>query len=346
MLDIFDKLIIRPVIPVWVMAIICVGIICLKRRGVFGFILQIFISAMLFMINLRVMYPSDNIQVEKTDANAYVVFIIDDTISMLADDMEYEDTRLEAVKRDCKNICEQLYGAKFTVLTFNNNSNILCPYTNDLSFIENTIDAIQPLSEYYARGTSLSVCVDDAITMLELARNKAEENGEDARFLLFYISDGETNTDEKDFDDFEELMEYCDDGAVLGYGTEDGGNMYIASGSYDYGYYYNYEDTGLDDDEEENKYPIYDNNGDIAVSKYNEENLNEIAGYIELDYIHMEEPADINDKIEQILDGTLKTPSDEDETQGFEDTYFYFAMVLAVLLVIDFIWVKKGEYYV
>ena len=43
---------IHPIIPIWLMAVICVGMLVMKRKGIWNYIRQILIVALLFTINL------------------------------------------------------------------------------------------------------------------------------------------------------------------------------------------------------------------------------------------------------------------------------------------------------
>ena len=72
----------NPIIPVWLMGILCVFFLCLKRKGKFNYIRQILIVVLLFVINLRIMI-SDG-EAETVMAGADVLFVVDNTISMLA----------------------------------------------------------------------------------------------------------------------------------------------------------------------------------------------------------------------------------------------------------------------
>ena len=109
-------MIINPIIPIWLMAVICVGIILLKRKGIWPFIRQILIAILLFVINLRIMVPGSVEHVQKQEMNAYVLFVVDDTISMLANDYDDGRTRLEGVREDCSYIMDKLPGARFAVI--------------------------------------------------------------------------------------------------------------------------------------------------------------------------------------------------------------------------------------
>ena len=70
-----------PIIPIWIMLIICISLIIyiiIKKRD----LLQILIIILLFVINLRIMIPSNNSKTIKNDLD--ILFVIDNTISMNA----------------------------------------------------------------------------------------------------------------------------------------------------------------------------------------------------------------------------------------------------------------------
>lgn len=52
---------IDPIIPIWLMLILCVGMAFLKRRKRSAYIRQIAAIILIFLINLRIMVPSSNV---------------------------------------------------------------------------------------------------------------------------------------------------------------------------------------------------------------------------------------------------------------------------------------------
>ena len=101
------------------------------------------------------------------------MFVVDNTISMLATDYQEGEERLNGVKKDCAYIIDSLYGAEFSVITFDNNAKVLSPFTRDTEFAKNTINCIYPLDSFYAKGTSLNICKDVFINSLkELKKRK------------------------------------------------------------------------------------------------------------------------------------------------------------------------------
>ena len=260
------------------------------------------------------MVPSANVSTNTQTLDTYVLFVVDDTISMLARDYDGDMERLTAVKRDCSHIIEQLDGAKFAVISFNNNANLVAPYTDNSKYANDVIDSLYPLDSLYARGTSMNVCLDVMTDTLKRAREKA-----DGSVVVFFISDGEI-TNEDRLESFKAAAKYVDGGAVLGYGTKDGGNMYVKS-------YYTDQEELLEDTSAYPRKP--------AVSKIDENNLKSIADDLKVSYINMNDSQNIDpvlEKIQRESTGDSKTG----KVNGFVDIYYIFAALFAVLLMLDF----------
>lgn len=305
---------INPIIPIWIMAIICIIICVLKRKGWVSFVRQILIALLLFAINLRVMVPDPTHVISSPSIDAYVLFAVDSTISMMGDDMEGGATRLEKAKEDLVHIVDGLDGAKFAVVDFNNTGKLVTPYTNDVNRVKTAINIIAPVHSNYAQGSSYSAALDLIKEQLEIAADK-----DDANIYLFFVSDGEDNQDKK-LASFEKLGKYLNGGAVLGYGTSKGGNMKVDT-------YTGYKD-------------VYDSSGELAVTKLNEENLIAIATDMDISYIHMKRQSNIDSTIDDILADVELTEMEKVEVAQRE-TYYYFLPVLVVLLIWDFVHYKR-----
>ncbi|MCL2383901.1 MAG: hypothetical protein FWC79_07290 [Oscillospiraceae bacterium] len=77
-------------------------------------------------------------------------------------------------------------------------------------------------------------------------------------------------------------------------------------------------------------------NCSYAISHLDEANLSQMATEMGISYIHMDSPSNINSKLQEVQRGVVIDISD-DETQGFEDTYFIFVIPLLLLLIYEFI---------
>ena len=194
-----------PIIPIWLMIIISlflILLIILKVKKIKVLIRYIIIIILLFFINLRIMIPNGNLLNLENDLD--VLFVIDNTISMNAEDYNGK-TRIEGVKQDCKYIIEYLEGARFSLITFNNTSNIVTPYTKDIKITTEAIEIMDTLDELYAKGTNLDIPLEDMLSSLKNSKNKG-----DRMRIVFFISDGEITSDES-LKSFKEVKSYIMD---------------------------------------------------------------------------------------------------------------------------------------
>lgn len=305
-----------PIIPLWLMVIICFLLMFFlfwREKEFKKKIKQIFIIILLFIINMRIMFPSKGAM--NLTNNLDVLFVIDNTLSMVAEDYQNNKTRMEGVKEDCKYIIEELAGARFSVIVFNNSSQIIIPYTKDANIAIESIDIIHPLDELYAKGTSLDVPLEDMQRVLESSKEK-----DDAIRIVFYISDGEINSDNA-MQSFKPLKKIIDNGAVLGYGTSKGGYMKV----YDY---FTEEAEYLEDRDE---YPYQK-----AVSKLDETTLNKIAKELGVDYINVNSSkTKLINKITE-LKKMSKNKYQKNDLSSYTDTYYWFVIPLLILFVLSY----------
>lgn len=301
-----------PIIPIWIMIIVCsllLLFVILKSKKK---LIQIMIIILLFIINLRIMIPSNNSKILAN--NLDVLFVVDNTISMNAEDYNGKNTRLSAVKKDCKYIINRLNGARFSLITFNNTAKIVTPYTKDANLTKEAIDIIEPIDKLYAKGSSLNTPIKTIISSLESSKEK-----EDRIRIIFFISDGEI-TDESRLKSFQEISKYIDNGAVLGYGTAKGGYMKSKS-SYS--------------DQEEYIKDYNNYNYEKAISKIDENNLKKIAKDINIEYINMEKQSKINNKLNEI-EKLANSSIESNDKRTYDDTYYIFVIPLLFLLLVEF----------
>lgn len=313
-------MIVNPIIPIWLMAIICIAFLFFKRKGAFNYIRQIIIVILLFVINLRIMVPIPD--AETVQRKVDVLFVVDNTISMLAEDYGSEKTtRMEAVRNDCNYIMQQLPGAEFSVISFDNSVKTLMPYTVDMTNINQSLNSLKGEATLYATGTGF----EDVLNYMETALDRENDNLQ----IVFFISDGEI-TQNVSLKSHPGLKDHIDGGAVLGYGTEEGGPMHAVA-------FYG-------DDEVEELYYYDDNyNRQTALSVIDENNLKSMASDMGIDYVHMTKQSQIDQTISKILK-QIEDAGDEQEDEsiaGYSDTFFYILIPLIPLLVFDFIYYKR-----
>lgn len=272
------------------------------------------IYGLVFVIGLRpVMVETDY---EFATKNLDVLFVVDSTISMWALDYNGKQQRMEGVKKDVKTILDELAGSNFGLVSFDDSSHVLSPFTQDMQYISDLMDLMAMPDSYYASGSNPSVSFKDVESLLQSSDQK-----ENRKTIVFFFSDGEvTNTSRTQ--SFESLAKYVDTGAVLGYGTEKGGKMRE-------GHYYLYD---------------YDNYED-AVSRIDEENLRKIAGELGVQYLNVNNSdASLAGLIEIVKQNSATIVEHGTGAERYVDVYYYFAGALALLLLLELvIFIRKGR---
>ena len=314
----------KPIIPLFIaapllIAVFVVYIIFVARKDErklhkFFRILYVFvILALTFIINLRIMDKKYDSTIEMK--NLDVLFVVDTTISMWAEDYNGKNPRMDGVMKDAEYIIDELSGSNFGLIRFDNRGQILAPFTQDHETVKDAFSTIQMPDRYYAKGSSLNNCYDDFKSLLDSSNQK-----EGRMTVVFFISDGEI-TDGSTLRSFSELEPLIDAGGVLGYGTSDGGTMRDTYGG-----------------------KIRDNDtGDYAISKIDETNLKLIAKDMDIDYIHMKSTANVKYLVESIKNGSSLTIEKADSI-SYEDTYYIYAIILSVLILGELIFfIRKGK---
>lgn len=307
-----------PIIPIYLMIVICFFLLIVSIKNKKKNILDILLIILLFIVNLRIMYKNDNSY--SAENNLDVLFVIDNTISMNAEDYNNNETRLSALKEDCNYIINELNGSRFSIITFNNNAKINIPFTNDINLTKKAIEIINPISNIQAKGSSLNTPLETIIETLKSANKK-----NDRKKIIFFISDGEI-TDESTLKSYKEIKNLINNGAVLGYGTTNGGYM-----------------KEKDFLTKKEKY-IMDSNGlnyEKAKSKIDEKNLKQLATDMNIDYIYMNKKSNFNKKLKEIKTSS-NTTYNLSNKKAYNDTYFIFIVPLLILLLLKFKNVKES----
>ena len=296
-------MIINPIIPIWLMAILCVVMLIMKRRGRWAFVRQIIIVILVFAINLRPMLPGKTYKTGRQVRDVNVLFVVDDTISMLALDGR-----------------DGLGDANYSVLSFNNTPIISSPFTSDSGHIKNCIEALYPIEDFYARGSSLNTPKEMMKEILSSAESKYGR-----KTIVFFISDGEI-TDDSILGSYSDLKDYVGGGAVLGYGTTEGAAMKIKN---------TYDDT-YEYVQDKSDYP-YKN----AISKLDEGNLKQLSGDLGIDYVHMDSSKSVDSVLEAVKKDSATDKNAartvEETIEGSVDIYYFFAFALAAMLLTEVI---------
>jgi hypothetical protein len=241
--------------------------------------------------------------------NLDVCFAVDTTISMWAEDYDGGETRMSGVRKDITAIMDALPGSCFSLVRFDNGAQILAPYIQNISVIEECLDQISIPSYATAEGSTLNTVHDALADMVRASDEKAGVR----KTVLFLMSDGEI-TDGSALMSFSDIGGGADDGAVLGYGTAAGGRMNYPGKGY-------IRDTAREKD---------------ALSVMDEENLKAVARDLGIKYVHSGEKE--AGKLSRVLEGIRRmsrsTALHAGDRTGWKETYHYYAGILALILMI------------
>lgn len=265
----------------------------------------------------------------KKSSNLNVLFVIDDTISMIANDCNGE--RLDKVKEDACRIVDGFDGANFSVISFNNTASLIAPFSKDTEHVKNAINSLYPIERFYATGSSLDTPKELMTTILKGIKEDANQ-----KTAVIYISDGEITAENAVLSSFKELSQYIDGGMVLGYGTKTGGTMTIKS---------RYE--GVEDEVilDYSDYPTKE-----AVSVIDEKNLKQVASDLGVMYVYMNDRilsdelngvSEIKNEVNKLVKeaGTTVEKQETDSTEEYitpPKYYGFYALVpFAILLLLN-----------
>lgn len=252
-------------------------------------------------------------------SNAELYFVVDRTGSMAAEDYNGSAPRLEGVAHDMVALTQELPGSRYAIIAFDSQSTRQLPLTTDARAVRSWADTVRQEITAYSAGSSIDRPLDQLRTTLEAA---AERNPSNVR-LVFFMSDGE-NTDgsassaDGGFASFADLAPLIDGGAVLGYGTAEGGRMRSYDGTSSTGY-------GTDAPY------ITDASGADAISRIDENNLRTVADQMGIQYAHRIAPDDLGALVADI---DLEAISDDGrrDLTTYADVYWPAAVLLAALL--------------
>ncbi len=269
---------------------------------------------MLFVIFLRPTLSGGHGEVGL--ANADIFFVVDTTVSMSAEDYDGSESRLEGVKADITELTKRLAGARFTILTFDNQAAVALPLTSDSSAVQSLTNALHTQLTSYAKGSTISQPVD----LLKQEIQRVRQASPERKTLVYYFGDGEQTADGNP-KSFASLASLVNGGGVLGYGTSQGGKMLEYFGYYDNSSKPEY----ITDYSNSSTYPLTD-----ALSKIDEGNLHTVASQMGVVYSHQTTPGSVDTVVTTIDTSSLTGVSRDANLR--EDVYWIAAIAVVLLL--------------
>ncbi len=310
-------MILNPILPIIVMIIISLFLIVIVLINKKHIVTRLLIIILLFVINLRPMKQTS--EVESFNTNLDILFVVDTTLSM--DAVDIGETRLIQAGKDINYIMKELAGSNYALITFNHLVTIVSPFTFDSKMIETGVNNLTTEDVLYAKGTSIDNVVDSMELLLRSSSSRAS-----SKIIVFIITDGEFNKSD-DVSKFKDLAKYVSSGAVLGYGTTQGGKIKMNEKSKEYSKYRADEEGFLLD---RDTYPYKP-----AISKLDENNLSKLADALSISYINMNKTSNIDKKLKEIKNGI--DYNIVNKATGGEDYYYYLSFFLIPLFLYELV---------
>lgn len=328
-------MIVNPVLPGWALALLGVVLggfaiwqLIARRatpRAAAMWASRLAMVLLLVVVALRPTIPTDG-QGPTASGGLEVYFVVDTTSSMAAEDWGDGEPRLVGVKEDIEAIVDALPGAQFSLVTFDVVAVQRVPLTADDTAIVSAASVLRQEITSYSRGSS----IDEPIGMMMALFEQAEASNPDQRRVMFYLGDGEQTT-ELQPQRFDVLGPYLEGGAVLGYGTAEGGRMqeFLGVDPHQFG------EPEPEPDPEEAPVYIQDPAGGDALSRVDETALETIATDLGVRYDLREAGAPVDPVLAGIEVGELVSEAGEPDT--ITELYWIFAIPLGLLALLEIV---------
>ncbi|WP_435298784.1 vWA domain-containing protein [Timonella sp. A28] len=190
-----------------------------SRKSVVVWVRRVAVSLLVVFIGFGPSIYEESAEFARTNVDVYLV--VDRTGSMAAEDYGKKNKpRLDGVRKDLHDTIDQLSGSRFSVISFDSKATRQIPLTTDTSALHSWVDGLNQETTLNSSGSSLNRVYETLATELKRSHSNNPQN----KRIVYLFTDGE-NTSEEKRQSFAELKKYVDGGAVLGYGTEDGGKM-------------------------------------------------------------------------------------------------------------------------
>jgi Ca-activated chloride channel family protein len=264
-------------------------------------------AVLLAVVALRPALPGG--QVEAMAANLNVYFVVDTTSSMVAEDYGGERPRLEGVRADVLAIAAALPGARYGIVTFDSDARVRLPLTTDTTALEAAVETLAPEPSELSRGSTVTEANDRLAALLTSADKGHPERGR----IVFYLGDGE-QTAAGEPAPFTIAPGLVQGGAVLGYGTAQGGRMKGTVSRYG---------TGTD-------YIRDPSTGEDALSVIDEDRLRQLAQQLGVGYVHRTDGETVDALVAGIDAGRFGTAEERERAAALGREELYWVPLLGV----------------
>ncbi|WLQ06328.1 VWA domain-containing protein [Arthrobacter oryzae] len=309
----------HPIWPWWIMvpvAVAALGFLAWtsvgsRRRGAEpgAWLVPAGLVLLLLLAALRPGVPGGSVRAATADMNVF--FVVDTTSSIAAEDYGNGSPRLDGVRQDIMAIAAELAGARFSMITFDSQTVVRMPLTTDTSALGTLTDVLEPQITQYSTGSSVTAARAVLNDRLRAARDSHPQRAR----IVYYLGDGE-QTSGKAPEPMRLDASLVNGGAVLGYGSSQGGRMKEKSS-------YSSDEAAA---------YIQDRSGGSAgdaVSRIDEERLRGIAAQLGVPYVHRAAGDATGPMMQSAMPGALKeTP---DSLEGRAELYWAPALGAFIL---------------
>lgn len=309
-------MIFQPVLNIFLLVLLCAPVAALavlalvkaKGRGRALWAMRLVLLLACFVLFLRPGIPGGATQTLATDTD--IVLVVDTTASIVAEDWDGDQPRLDGVRADVQAIVDEYPGARFALITFDASADLRLPLTTDTTALVSSLEVLRPEVTSQSRGSSIGI----ANQLLADTLSNAAESSPDRSRMVFYFGDGEQTVTSapEPFDGSEKLT---DAGAVFGYGTAEGGPMKLTTGS-----------VG----DSSSEYIEYE--GANALSVIDEKNLEAIAAELGVPYEHR--TADAEPELPE-APSTTTSYAESGSVGSVTELYWIAALVIVALLGVE-----------
>ncbi|MFS2279257.1 VWA domain-containing protein [Microbacterium sp. OR21] len=306
-------MILQPVLHPILLALLCAvpaffvirALVRGPQRGLWA--LRLGMIVVVFAMLLRPGIPGGSSQTLATDTD--VVIVVDTTASIVAEDWAGGRPRIEGVRADVQAIVDEYPGARFALISFDAAAQLRLPLTTDATALMSSLDVMRPEVTDQSRGSTIGI----ANRMLADTLSAAAKASPERARMVFYLGDGE-QTASREPESFASSAKYVDGGAVLGYGTTEGGPMKKTTGAgAAAGGYIEYQ-------------------GAPAMSVIDEDNLRQVSEQLGVEYQHR--TADAGIELPE-APGSTTDYAASGEVGNVIELYWIAALVLIVLLAVE-----------
>ena len=310
-------MIFQPVLNVFLLLLFCLPVAALAVLGLRKaqgrdkglWVMRLVMLLACFVMLLRPAIPGGATQTLATDTD--IVLVVDTTASIVAEDWNGDEPRLDGVRADVQAIVDEYPGARFSLITFDATADVRLPLTTDTTALVSSLEVLRPEVTSQSQGSSIGI----ANALLQDTLAAAAKSSPDRSRMVFYFGDGEQTVTSPP-EPFKGSEKYTDAGAVFGYGTADGGPMRLTTGGFD--------QSG------EGEYIEYQ--GENALSVIDEDNLKAIAEQLGIEYQHR--TADAAPKLPK-APSTTTSYAESGTVGNVTELYWIAALVVLALLGVE-----------